>query len=214
MKTSIILTHWAQNEFRSRLMRECVQSIVSTAPEAECIVIDNGGNASDSTYLLEHCERKNIACYIRNRHNMSFAFGYNQGEKIATGDYLVFTSNDIVFENGWLEECIGFLETHQGKYLATPLAIDRLHDCQRYQRGAVDGWTLNAAAGSNVFVVRKKDFQIIGEFENKALAGTKWMQRYSKMGYVMACMPVPKAKDMAFKEGFRNIPKHAYQTTL
>src|SRR3990167_5559902 len=126
MNISILLCHWAMNDSRSVLMRECVESIIETAPESEIIVTDNGGSLADSTFLLNLCEEKKIACYIRNRNNMSYAFAWNHAAKIASGEYLVFTSNDIVFQKGWLA-CIDFLEAHPGKLLATPLWIDHTH---------------------------------------------------------------------------------------
>src|SRR3990167_11324669 len=120
-KTSVVMVHWAQNDFRSAMMRESVRTLIETAPEAEIIIVDNGGNLADSIFLLNLAEEGKIACYIRNRHNMSFGFARNQGFDMAVGEYLVSTDNDILFSSGWIEWCKGILDKAGDKYLVTPL---------------------------------------------------------------------------------------------
>mgnify|MGYP001586065104 FL=1 len=103
-KVSIVVTTWSMNDFRSAVMRESIKTLIETAPEAEIIVVDNGGNLSDSIHLLSLAEEKKIACYIRNRNNMSFGFARNQGLDMATGEYICIADNDIFYKPGWLEK--------------------------------------------------------------------------------------------------------------
>ena len=102
-EVSVIVSTWSMNEFRSAVMRESIRTLLETAPEAEIIVCDNGGNLADSIFLLNLCEEKKIACYIRNRNNMSFGYARNQGLDMTTGEYIVIADNDILYKQGWLE---------------------------------------------------------------------------------------------------------------
>lgn len=203
-KTSIIFTHWHQNEERGALMRQSLESLIETTRNmnVEILVMDNGGSLPDSQYLLGLCHDQKIAVYTRYRKNMHFAFAQNDALRRATGDFFVVSSNDVVYEQGWLEECIGFLVKHDGKYLATALVPDPMNRKPSRWAGEVDGWRLNYRAGSNSFVIRRKDFEAIGYFIIYHLAGGEWCDRYTRLGYVVACMPEPKAKDLGLRRGF------------
>lgn len=203
-KVSVVMVHWAQNELRSAVMRESVRSLIETAPEAEIVIVDNGGDISDSIHLVSLTDEKKIACYIRNRHNLSFGVARNQAIAMTTGEYIVVADNDIKFEKGWLEECREFLRSHpEDKILVTPLQIDRVHRPKNYAAGEpLDGWRMNTMAGSNCWMMRRRDWEIIGEFEQHHIAGTHWGRHYVKLGYRVACMPQPKAHDMCFKKGY------------
>ena len=200
--TSIIWSSWSMNEERRGVLRKSLESLIETAKDTEIFIVDNGEDLEDSKWFLEKTHNKEIACYIRNRHNLHFGMARNQGLKMATGEYIVISDNDIIFEDGWLEECIEFLEKHEGKYLATPMNVDRAHTHPKYFQGECDGWKLNMRAGSNIFVMRRSDFEQIGYFRIHRIAGTKFTDTYVKMGYLMACMPEPKCSDMGFTRGY------------
>lgn len=201
-KVSIIVTHWAQDQERSETMRKSLMSLVLTAREAEIIVVDNGDSWEDSRDLLQLADDGDIACYVRNRKNMHFGYARNQGIKMATGEYLVVSDNDIEYKAGWLQDCIEFLERNPGKYLATPLACDPMNRREARWQGEIDGWKLNMRAGSNCTVMRRSDFDIIGWYEQHRIAGSRWTDRYVRLGYLMAVMPEPKAVDMGFRKGY------------
>ncbi len=184
-------------------MRDCVNSLIATAPNAEIFVIDNGGSLEDSRWLLERNESGEIACYIRNRKNMSFHYARNQAMKICTGDYIAISDNDILYKEGWLEDCIGFLERNPGNYLATSIPADPMNAIRLVRwKGEVDGWRLNYRAGSNSFVMRRSDFEKIGFFEAIKVSGSKYVDRYNRLGYTMAINPEQKAYDMGFRNGY------------
>lgn len=199
---SIIVTHWAMSNQRSEVMRRSMESLIKTAPSAEIIVVDNGGSESDSRYLLELNEQGKIACYIRNRKNMHFAYARNQGIKVSNGDYLVIADNDIEYRAGWLEDCIAWLKANPGKYFATPLECDPINRKPSRWQGEKGGWRLNMRAGSNCTVASRENFNAIGYYKIHRIAGSKWTDTYVKAGYLMAVMPIPKAIDLGFREGY------------
>lgn len=188
-------------------MRQCLCSLFQTAKEAEIIVVDNGGNSFDTNWLVARNESEDIACYVRNRKNMHFGYARNQGLKLATGEYIVICDNDILFTEGWMEECVSFLENHPGKYIATPIAADPMNMRGVRWAGEVDGWKLNWRAGSNVFMMRRKDFELFGYFEQHRIAGSKFADRTTRLGYTYALMPKPKAFDLGFRQGY-NLNEH------
>lgn len=202
MNTSIIWTSWSMNKERQEVLRKSLESLIETTKGQQIVVVDNGEDLEDSKWFLEKTHNKEVACYIRNRHNLHFGMARNQGLKLCTGEYIVISDNDILFEQDWLEECINFLEKHEGRYLATPIAVNATGHQDKYYVGELDGWRLNMRAGSNIWVMRRKDFEQIGLFEIHNIAGSKYTDRYVKMGYLMALMPKPKCFDMALRQGY------------
>jgi glycosyltransferase involved in cell wall biosynthesis len=212
--TSIVYTHWAMNPERSRLMQQSFQSLLDTAPDAEIIVVDNGGSSLDSLYFLKLCHEGKIASYTRYRSNMHFAYARNDGLRRASREYIAVSDNDIVFQPGWLEECVQWLKDANGKFLATPIQPDPMNAARPGRWvGEVHGWKLNTRAGSNIWVMHRDSFQEIGPFEIHHIAGSLWCDRYRGLGYAVGVMPVSKAKDMALREGY-NIKEKITQKTL
>lgn len=191
---SIVYVTWAMNESRSKAMKTSILSLIETTPEAEIIVADNGGSLEDSEFLLRLCNEGKIASYTRYRNNMHFAYARNDCLTRATGDYIAICDNDIIFCAGWLGKCVGFLKRHKGKYLTTPLEI--IGTQKKYSFGKVGDWILNTRAGSNCWVMRKEDFEVLGNFSIHPIAGTYWVNNYLSKGYIMACMPRPRAKNV------------------
>src|SRR3990167_8460534 len=102
---------------RSDLLRICIESIIAnTNYPAELIVMDNGGNPDDSNYLLAKA-REGKLTHVRFPQNMHFAFAWNQGAKLATGDILSFICNDIEVAPNWLPECKRILEENDNKLI-------------------------------------------------------------------------------------------------
>jgi len=202
-RVSIIITHWAMDESRSEIMRTSLLSLFDTIKDVEVFVVDNGDNLSDSKWLLEQTHTGQIACYVRNRKNMHFAYARNQALKLCSGEYIVIADNDILYRDGWLEECIAFLDAHPGNYMATPLEADPMNSIRSVRwKGEIDGWRLNYRAGSNCFIMRRKDFEKFGYFKIHRIAGSLYFDRTTRLGYSIACMPQPKAFDMALRKGY------------
>ena len=197
-KVSIIYTHWASTDKRSELMRASIESVIETCPEAEILVADNGASWDDSQFLLKLTHEGKIARYIRYRKNMHFWFGRNDCLSVATGEYIVVSDNDIVYAQGWLEDCIGFLDSHPDeKIITSPLKV--IYGQLRYNQKMLDGWMLNMRAGSNSWVMRRSDYLVLGKFIPSQIAGTHWTSNAVRNGYLTAVMPEPKARDFGKK---------------
>lgn len=205
------MTHWGMNQDRSDKLRLCLDSVIETTKHlpVEIIVFDNGGNIEDSKYLLELSHEGKIQFYIRSSSNLYFGFGRNYGVNIACGDILVFSDNDIKYSPGWLDKCINILKAFPDRKIAvTPLKTDRQHRQEKYwsEWFELDGerFPANKKAGSNSWVMRRKDFDIVGKFRNHHIAGSHWTDKFINSGYTMVTMETePLAKDLAFKQGYQ-----------
>lgn len=80
---------------------DCLQSLRKfTQIEYELILIDNGSPIG-ANWLIEQAD-----VYIRNKENLGYGPAVNQGLKIARGDWLVVSNNDIVFIHDWISNAI------------------------------------------------------------------------------------------------------------
>src|SRR3990167_1404439 len=205
--TSIVLTHWSDTDARSSFMRKSLESLkmYTTAPY-ELIVIDNGERKEDSKFLLDLTDKGDINTYIRNHNNMHFGFARNQGLRICNGDYIVICDNDIIFNPKWLETCLAVLDQNPDKKIyATPI-YNVAHWRPKYWQGEVKAngktYRLNMRAGSNCWVTRREDFELIGDFIIHRVAGTKWTNRAVGLGYLAAVTPDIMVNDFGFRRGY------------
>jgi len=186
-----------------------LNSVIATTKHlpVEIIVVDNGSNLEDSRFLLDLVQEKKIQFYVRNSENLYFGFARNLGFDISCGNYLVFSDNDIEYKDGWLDKGLAILEANPDKKLAwTPLRTDRQHRHLNYWRGELEfegtKYLLNTRAGSNSWLIRRKDFEEIGKFRNHQTAGSYWQDNFVNKGYVMTTMENPLAEDLGFKKGY------------
>jgi glycosyltransferase involved in cell wall biosynthesis len=199
---------------RSEFLKISLNSLFkNTKLPYELIVVDNGGNPEDSKYLLELTENGKINTYIRNHLNMSFGYARNQALRVCNGDYICVADNDIEYYDGWLEACIKVLEAYPGKKIYATPVYNVAHWLPRFwsrETLEVDGeiYRLNSRAGSNCWVMKRKDFEEVGEFLIHRVAGTKWTEEAIEKGYLSAVAPALKVKDMGFRQGYNtNDPK-------
>lgn len=108
MTLSIVIANWNTKE----LIKQCIESILSAAPkglEFEVIVIDNASSDGSSEYL-ESLDKKIVL--IKNNENLGYSKACNKGMKSAKGKYVLLLGSDTIMQNGTLEECISFLDSH------------------------------------------------------------------------------------------------------
>jgi glycosyltransferase involved in cell wall biosynthesis len=202
---TVVFVHYGQNEHRIRLAQESFRSLYKTVAHlpVELVIVDNGGG--NSKFFIEQMDKGRITRYIRNDSNVWFGRGRNQAISECLGDYICVMDDDLVFENGWLDESIKMLkQVHHEKCFVTPLEIDRAHTQAKYHRGHfVDDndvkYALNAMAGSNCWVMTKEHWNNIGGFMDNPIAGTKWAQLYCKLGYKVLVLKSPLAGHLGLK---------------
>ena len=185
---------------RSAAMKRSLESLIeNTDYPAEIIVFDNGGNPDDSEYLLNLAREKKISTYVRYADNMSFAFAWNQFLRIASGDYLCFTCNDIVYEKGWLGACISLLEKYSDRKLIAAPYITPDKDKQNFNKEVLEDARINSMAGSNCMIMTPEVYKDIGEMPHYRIGGSVWHRMMVRAGYLVIIPP----KDMVNHIGYR-----------
>jgi glycosyltransferase involved in cell wall biosynthesis len=207
------MTHYAMNSERSAVLRASMKSLFeSTNYPFELIVIDNGGASDygdDSDYFESLVALGKINTLITNAKNMHFGYARNQGIALAQGDYICIADNDLLYKKDWLKSCIEALEEFPGeKVYATPMKYPTLMpSTDRYAGGILtrkDGSIvkLNLRAGSNCFVIRRKDLQEIGLFKAHRIAGSLWTDDAVYAGYKALVVPGELVDDLGLRRGY------------
>ncbi|MGV7223971.1 MAG: glycosyltransferase [Nitrospinales bacterium] len=117
--TSIIILTHNQLEYTKR----CIKSIFKHTKETfELILVDNGSTDGTVEYLESEVIAQNTKVkgqkseirikIIKNKENLGFAAGNNQGMTVARGQYILLLNNDVVVTPGWLDRMIVSLERH------------------------------------------------------------------------------------------------------
>lgn len=211
---SVIMVHYGQRDdfgklnnrqephSRHDLMKKSFESLIkNTDYPVEIIVMDNGGNPDDTDFFLEQARAGKIQTLVRYGNNMNFAFAWNQGFRLATGDYVCFTCNDIEFAPGWLSTCIGLLEKYSDrKLIATPL-ITRDKNTASYNKELLPDARINSLAGSACYIIRPEDFREIGDVAHHRVGGSIWHRRMSRKGYMAIVPLVNMANHLAHRWG-------------
>lgn len=217
---SIIITHWANDGFRSGLIRVSLSSLLDTLNyPAEIIVIDNGEFEEDTIWLAKLLRQGKINTLICNKDNMHFAYARNQGLQNASGDYIVIADNDINYEKPWLAQCINVLDRFpHRKIITTPIygsytLLDKFYECEVEVGSQL--WRQNYRAGSNCFVARKNDFKEIGMFPLHVIAGSKWNDNFVAKGYTVLAPPKNLVSDQAtFTSSYHKKKPYDFHKTL
>lgn len=183
---------------RSKLLRILMDSLEKyTDYPAEIIVMDNGGNPDDTDYLLGKLRQGKINTLVRYKNNMHFAYAWNEGAKLATGDYLCFICNDIELGSNWLSTCVNILEAYPDrKFVATPFIS---YSKTKHTIEILDGNRVNMRSGSNCMVLKRKDWQKLGEWPVHRIGGSLWFTKAFRDGWRF----VAPAEDMAIDHGHR-----------
>ena len=191
-----------ESKTRSEMLRTTLDSLSqNTNYPSEIIVVDNGGNPDDSDYLVDMTRKGIINTYIRNKNNMYFGWAWNQAARLATGDYLCFTCNDLFFKENWLKTTIEpLLKYPEKKLIATPI-ITPDKDMPKYMRGTLDEYRLNSMAGSNCMLMTRETHAVMGELSTYRTASYLWYDKIKGLGYSMIAPPVNMAEHLAHAGG-------------
>lgn len=91
-----------------RFTRQCLASLRRYCRDFELILVDNGSPVGGEFLRAE------ADVYVRNRKNLGYAKAVNQGLKLAEGDYLAVSNNDVVFIHDWLSTAVAAWDERTG----------------------------------------------------------------------------------------------------
>jgi len=123
---SIIILNWNGRE----LTRKCLKSIKKNTDyqNYEIIVVDQGSKDGSVEMIEKYFPNVMI---IKNRKNVGFAAGNNQGFAKAKGKYFFMLSNDVMVTKGWLTNVVNVAEAD--KYIASIGSLEVTPD--KYSHG-------------------------------------------------------------------------------
>jgi GT2 family glycosyltransferase len=101
----------------------CINSIKRNTDEKinyEIIIVDNGSNPQDLSFLSQNINESNNLKLIKNRLNTGFAQGNMTGINRACGKYLYILNNDCIILNDVLSKLMNFMETHSEAACCVP----------------------------------------------------------------------------------------------
>ena len=106
MKLSIIIPAWNAKAF----LKDCVESLErSEINDKEIIIIDNGSTDESIEEIEENYP--NVK-FIRNKTNLGVSPAWNQGIRIASGEYILLLDADTVILQKALEELADYMDRH------------------------------------------------------------------------------------------------------
>ena len=117
------------NYNNSQLTLDFVRSVIdktSSVLSYEIIIVDNNSEIEDYNNLINILsEYKNYVNIIRSSINTGFGGGNMYGIQYATGDYLAFINNDVIFIEDCLSSLINFMKKNSKIGVSTAQQIDR-----------------------------------------------------------------------------------------
>lgn len=151
---SVVLLTCDFNESLAELSRTAIQSIKTSEPSAQLIVVDNG-----STYGTGF-SRNEADIYIKNRVNVGYPGGVNQGFALAKGSFVALANNDIkVTPNWWAVAEEIFTNPKIGTVHFKMVGYDEDPNLgNQTWEGGKERW-----CSSSFFVVRREAFQVYDE---------------------------------------------------
>ena len=173
---------------RQEAVLRCVESVLdSEYTDIEVIVVDN---ASDDGVCddLKFYKDKNLQIICSDK-NLGAGGGRNLGAASANGEYLLFLDDDNVVEMHMISNLVNFLSNNSDKYvMAGPIMLYlsdpniiwmryvriNMFTSQAVAEGCGKKYTTNKTISEtgllpNCFIVRKKDFEKVGVFDEKYL---------------------------------------------
>lgn len=137
------------------MIKECIASIKEHSKDYELIIIDDC-SPMDTTFLKHEA---NI--YYRREKNGGCAMGWNDGLRIARGEYLVVISDDVVVKPEWLEAMTEALEDEDAfvsapavEHLPNGMGFFGIQECRVWFPGSC-------------FMMKKSTLQKVGYFDEQ-----------------------------------------------
>jgi GT2 family glycosyltransferase len=176
---SIILTSLLRTPEHKKTVEECLNSVINCTnwDETELIVSDDG-SPMDMKFLIKESD-----IYIRRKSPLGCSWGWNQGIKVANGQYYIILSDDVVVNPGWIECMREALDKFPNSMASAP-RVDKLD----YIPGVVHEY--RSWFPGCLFMLRKETIDKIGYFDTLFhpfnYEDVDYWTRIYKAGYTVA----------------------------
>ena len=119
-KVSLIILNW--NNYKDT--SECVRSLLRTIYENREIIIVDNGSADNSLSRLEN--EFSECTFIKNKYNLGFAGGNNEGIKYAlkhNAEYIMLINDDVVVDENFLQPLVETMENDKQIGVVGPMML-------------------------------------------------------------------------------------------
>jgi hypothetical protein len=179
-KVSIVILNWNGKE----LTYNCLKSIKKKTnyPNYEIIVIDQC--STDGS--IEMIEKNFLEVkLIKNRENVGFSAGNNQGFRIAKGKYIMMLNNDTLVTPNWLSTLVDVMESDESIACVGSRIVSSLEDVKKERKRDVEEVQ---TAGGAAMLIRKSVIRRIGDLDAKNFSPiygeeNDWCYRARNHGY-------------------------------
>ena len=161
---------------RLEYLKHCLASVVDKAgyEPVEIIVVDSGSSDGTRQYLLELLAQNRIQQVVLNSSNRYAGAAVNQGFKLARGQFLIRSDDDMVYNRGWLKTLVDALQKIPNGILQVAVYGDLVPDgkvTHFHDAIEINGVTLRELkiGGCNMALTRQ-GFEQLGYFEEIPIA--------------------------------------------
>ena len=176
-RVSIIILGFNQVEYT----RKCIESIRRHTRQAyELILVDNGSHDGTEAFFRSIPGAK----VIRNAANLGVSKGWNQGMRLAEGEYLLILNNDVIVGPDWLENMVRLAECDPGigmvgprsNYIAGPQLVPSVpYKTEAEIQGFIGDWQGKHALSASEFgfikgfclLIPRRVFDKVGFFDER-----------------------------------------------
>ena len=118
MKTAVVILNWNGLQH----LQHYLPSVVSTTPDADIVVADNG--STDGSVAWLKAEMPQVQLVLLDK-NYGFAKGYNRAlSQLQDYDTFVLLNSDIEPTEGWLQPLVEVLERNEDVAVVVPKILD------------------------------------------------------------------------------------------
>ncbi|MBL8025067.1 MAG: glycosyltransferase, partial [Fibrobacteres bacterium] len=120
LKVSIVILTFNQREYTEK----CLESIRANTPQGsyEIIIVDNASKDGTAEWLKSEKAAGKIHQLILNSDNRGVSGGWNQGMRVATGDYVLIFNNDTIVPVNWLNNMLRCAESRPDIGMVGPMS--------------------------------------------------------------------------------------------
>ena len=127
MKISIITLSWDNLKYTQSFVKSIRKN--TTLPY-ELIIVDNGSTSNTQKWVKENSDQSLIF-----KKNQGFSKGFNEGLKIAQGEFVMMANNDTEFPPEWDVKLVECLEKYPNVGIVSPVYTNGRRIAQRREPG-------------------------------------------------------------------------------
>ena len=162
MKLSVITLSWDNLDYTKAFVKSIRQN---TSLPYELIIIDNGSETETQKWV-----EKNSDCSLIFFENQGFSKGFNEGVKIAKGDYIMMANNDTEFPPGWDIKLLDTIEKYSNAGIVSPVYTCGRKSALRYEMGGgiIKVFPFRKYPSAVAFLMRRNEyFKLFGGYSEE-----------------------------------------------